>query len=214
MGAEIPVNILGIASWLAALLDSYKVERQPVAVRNTGFALAFADSIGLYRPSPAIEDDSAAGEAARARAGAYLAQHGKAEFTIPGFTFGGRYDQSPVICGDDSLPPPDIPTVYVPTAKPGGRAPHVWLADGSSLFDHFGFEWTLLVLGGADEMVSAIQTEAQRRKLPLQTLDLNGNEELLDLYEAPLALIRPDHIVAWRGDNVEPVALFDQVTAT
>ena len=40
------------------------------------------------------------------------------------FTFGARYDGSPVISDDGTQSPPDIPTVYVPTAKPGGRAPH------------------------------------------------------------------------------------------
>jgi hypothetical protein len=35
---------------------------------------------------------------------------------------------------------------------------------------------------------------------------------LLELYEAPLALIRPDHIVAWRGQQVDhPAAMIDQV---
>jgi hypothetical protein len=28
-----------------------------------------------------------------------------------------------------------------------------------------------------------------------------GRQSLIDLYEAPLALIRPDHIVAWRGSS-------------
>lgn len=196
----------------AALLDSYEAERRPVALRNTRFALGFADSVGLYRPSPAIEDEGEAGEASRARASAYLGSHGAAEFTIPGFTFGARYDESPVIAGDDSLPPPDQPSVYVPSAKPGGRAPHAWLEDGASLFDRFGFEWTLLNLGGADATAAAIEAEARARGLPLTRIDLPGHAVLLDLYEAPLALIRPDQIVAWRGDAADAAAMLDRVT--
>ncbi|MEZ5722927.1 MAG: hypothetical protein R3D59_16010 [Paracoccaceae bacterium] len=41
--------------------------------------------------------------------------------------------------------PPDDPSAYVPSGKPGGRAPHAWLGTGASLFDAFGFDWTLLV---------------------------------------------------------------------
>ena len=39
------------------------------------------------------------------------------------------------------------PTPTSPTACPGGRAPHLWLGDGRSLYDAFGFEFTLLRLG-------------------------------------------------------------------
>ncbi|MGI9424075.1 MAG: FAD-dependent monooxygenase, partial [Hyphomicrobiaceae bacterium] len=194
------------------LLDSFEAERRPVAFRNTRFALTFADSVGLYRPSPAIEDPGDAGDAARARAGAYLAQHGEHEFNIPGFTFGARYDDSPVICDDGTLPPPDAASVYAPSAKPGGRPPHAWLSDGTSLFDHFGFGWTLLNLGGADDTAAAMESEAQRRQLPFKRLDLYDNSELLDLYEVRLALIRPDQVIAWRGNSVDANVLFDVVT--
>ncbi len=47
------------------LLATYELERQPIARRNTRFARAFADSIGLYEPVPEIEDDTAEGESAR-----------------------------------------------------------------------------------------------------------------------------------------------------
>jgi 2-polyprenyl-6-methoxyphenol hydroxylase-like FAD-dependent oxidoreductase len=196
------------------LLESYEAERRPVALRNTRFAAGFADSVGLYVPSPAIEDDSAAGEAARRRAGAYLAQHGRAEFTIPGFTFGARYDGSPVIVDDGTPAPGDVPGVYVPTGKPGGRAPHTWQADGSSLFDRFGFGWTLLSFGEPEPAAGLFAAEAQRRGLDLKHLDLRDDQIAADLYEQPFALIRPDQIVAWRGEAPDAAAvkaLFDRV---
>ena len=108
------------------------------------------------------------GEAARKRAGAYLARHGQSEFTIPGFTFGTRYDGSPVITDDGTQAPPDIQTVYVPTGKPGGRVPHSWRLDGSSLFDHFGFDWTLLSFGASVSRVSgtvSLRSETPRRPI-------------------------------------------------
>lgn len=196
------------------LLDSYEIERRPIALRNTRFAAGFADSIGLYVPSPAIESEGPAGEAARKRAGAYLGRHGRDEFTIPGFTFGARYDGSPVIHDDGAPSPPDIPTVYVPSGKPGGRAPHSWRADDSSLFDHFGFDWTLLSFGDPGECPDLFLAEAGRRGIDLRHLDLRDDPVAADLYEAPFALIRPDQIVAWRGvalGSTGVAGLFDLV---
>nr|WP_246716330.1 FAD-dependent monooxygenase [Martelella sp. NC18] len=181
------------------LLLSYEAERKPCAHRNTRFAIGFADSVGLYRPTPAIEEEGIAGDAARKRAGAYLARHASNEFHIPGFSLGARYNTSPVIWHDDTLPPPDMPSVYVPTGKPGGRAPHVWLENETSLYDEFGFNWTLLNMSGDRAKASAFVMDAERRGVSLKILELN-DPVALDLYETPLALIRPDQIVAWRGE--------------
>ena len=198
-----------------ALLESYEAERRPVALRNTAFASGFADSIGLYVPSPAIEDAGIAGETARRRAGEYLAGHGRREFTIPGLSFGARYDASPVIVAEASRPPPDAPSVYVPSAKPGGRAPHAWLSDGASLFDRLGFEWTLLRFGADDGTAPRFAGAAKSRGLDLALLDLSDEPVAVDLYEHTFALIRPDQIVAWRGESADAAqvaAILDRVT--
>jgi len=179
------------------LLESYDAERRPLAVRNTSYAKGFADSLGIEPPRE-IEDEGAAGELARREAGEYLARHGAAEFNIPGITFGGRYDRSPAIVADGSIPPPDRPNVYVPTACPGGRPPHVWLGDGRSLFDAFGFEWTLLRLGKGEGV--GFERAARRIGLDLTVFDLR-TDEARELYGAELALIRPDQVVAWRGSD-------------
>jgi hypothetical protein len=98
------------------LLASYETERQAIAQRNTAYARGFADSVGLFVPPPELEEDSPAGEAARKRTGDHFNYHARFEFNIPGITFGGRYDGSPIIIGDHTLPPPDRPS-------PGGRRP-------------------------------------------------------------------------------------------
>jgi hypothetical protein len=183
----------------AALLDSYEAERRPLALRNTGYARRFADSIGLFRAEPALDEDSPRGEAARRAAAAHLDHHARLEFDIPGVTFGGRYDGSPVIVADGTTPPPDEPNVYVPTACPGGRPPHAWLADGESLYDRFhATGWTLLALGPDAPGTAAWEREAAALGLALGVVRL-ASETLRALYGAPLALIRPDQIVAWRG---------------
>jgi 2-polyprenyl-6-methoxyphenol hydroxylase-like FAD-dependent oxidoreductase len=188
LGWKLAAALKGVAG--PALLDSYDLERRPAAVRNTGYARGFADSLGSFTPKEGLEDEGPAGEELRRQAGEYLERHGRAEFNIPGITFGTRYDCSPVIVADGSEVPPDAANSYVPSACPGGRAPHMWFADGRSLFDLFGFDWTLLRIGPDPPEV--------RHRAGVEVVDL-PSAEALDLYEAPLVLIRPDQVVAWRG---------------
>lgn len=190
----------------AALLDSYGLERKPLALRNTGYARSFADSIGLFEAAPELDDDSPQGHAARRAASDYLNGHAQREFNIPGVTFGGRYDQSPVIEQDDAPAPPDDANRYLPSAKPGGRPPHVWLPDGRSLYDTLGFEWTLLVIDAptrADDSVVQHWMDTAAHHGIVLTVTRHALAELRALYEAPLALIRPDHVVAWRGCDAQ-----------
>ncbi|WP_321968348.1 FAD-dependent oxidoreductase [Burkholderia cepacia] len=200
LGWKLAAVLQGKAS--TNLLESYELERRPLAVRNTGYARAFADSLGLFTPVAEIEDESSLGEAARAEAGEYLSRHGRTEFDIPGITFGGRYDGSPAIVSDGSLAPADAANIYIPTACPGGRPPHAWLVDGSSIFDSFGFEWTLLALGPSSADTTRFTSAMHQFNVVLQVVR-NPDPEIYALYEAPLVLIRPDQIVAWRGQTNE-----------
>lgn len=185
-----------------ALLDSYEAERKPLAERNTGFARRFADSVGLFGAKPELDEESEQGEEERKVASVYLNRHARLEFNIPGVTFGGRYDGSPIIVGDGAALPPDEPSAYIPTASPGGRPPHAWMDDGTSLFDHFHSEWTLLALGPEAPSTATFEVAAQALSVDLRVVRLK-QMSLRELYEAPLALIRPDQIVAWRGNNVD-----------
>ena len=188
-----------------SLLDSYETERLAVARRNTGYARRFADSIGLLEAVDELDDDTPAGARAREQLAAPLEAHARLEFNIPGVTFGARYDGSSVIVPDGTAPPPDAANTYTPSACPGGRPPHAWLADGRSLFDTFGPGWTLLVLGSGEEPArrGAGFVEAARALGVELAVVAHAQEALRALYEAPLALIRPDHVVAWRGGDDE-----------
>ena len=116
LGWKLASVVRGIAA--PALLESYGVERGALARRNTAYARQLADSLG-YRPAdPALEEDTPAGEAARREAGEHLGAHARMEFNIPGITFGGRYDGSPIIVPDGTSPPPDALNRYEPTACP------------------------------------------------------------------------------------------------
>jgi 2-polyprenyl-6-methoxyphenol hydroxylase-like FAD-dependent oxidoreductase len=184
-----------------ALLASYEIERKPLAQRNTAYARRFADSVGLFPARPVLEASGPAGDEARREASQHLDAHVRLEFNIPGVTFGGRHDGSPLIVSDGSQPPPDDANTYVPSACPGGRPPHAWLEDGRSLYDSFHSEWTLLALGPQPPDTLACERAAHAHGLDLRVVR-HRSEELLELYRAPLALIRPDQIVAWRGSDL------------
>jgi 2-polyprenyl-6-methoxyphenol hydroxylase-like FAD-dependent oxidoreductase len=180
------------------LLASYETERKPIALRNTRFARAMAESIGKIELPADLEEDSAAGVAARAALGERLVRHAATEFDIPGIHLGVFYSGSPIVVPDGMPPPRDDWHHYTPGAAPGARAPHAWLEEGVSVFDRFGRDFTLLRFD-ADIDTRAFEAAARRRGVPLKVLDVS-NDEVRDLYARDLALVRPDHHVAWRGN--------------
>jgi 2-polyprenyl-6-methoxyphenol hydroxylase-like FAD-dependent oxidoreductase len=186
----------------ASLVDSYELERKPVAVRNTIAARELAKRNGTIPTSPAMEEDNTEGEAARRRVGAHLSTFGEA-FSSIGLQLGVRYDGSPIIV-PDGVPPADNFARYTPSSVPGGRAPHIWLDErrgrGSSLYDHLGIGFTLLRLGGYAVGSAALEAAALRRGIPLDVLH-HRSDAARDLYERDLVLIRPDQHVAWRGNQ-------------
>ena len=184
------------------LTASYEADRRPIGARNLAFARGFAESIGTFDVDPAIEADTEAGATERARLSAHLTEHVQREMLIPGIALGVRYDNSPLVTDDGSSATPDEAGTYVPSARPGHRAPHVWLADGTPLCDHFADGFTLLRTNteiDAGPMISA----ARSAGLPLELLDLE-EAVVVQRYEAALILIFPDGHIAWRG-NACPV---------
>ncbi|WP_417583455.1 FAD-dependent oxidoreductase [Pelagibacterium sp.] len=198
LGWKLAHSVRGVAG--PKLLDSYESERRPAAIRNTGYARTFADSLGSFVPSPHIEAEDEIGERARIEAGTYLEAHGKAEFNIPGITFGVRYEGSPIVAAEAGAAPRDSADTYEPTARPGGRAPHLWLEPGKSLYDTFGFSWTLLRLGDHPPEVEKFVEAAKSANVELAVVDISS-KEAEQLYQASLALVRPDQVVAWRGQG-------------
>ena len=182
------------------LIASYEIERRPIAVRNTGHSKRLAKNVGDVPSAAQMGEDTAEGAAARRAAGDFLATFGE-EFASLGVQLGARYDGSPIVIADGTAAPRDDPAVYVPSACPGGRAPHVWLPDRTSLYDHLGRYFTLLRLKGCRDDGAALAAAARRRKIPLAIYDV-ALPEARDLYAADMALIRPDLHVAWRGNRL------------
>ena len=149
------------------LLQSYEIERKPIAQRNTTAARELNKQLANMPDTSAIAEDSALGEAQRRAVGAHVATLAE-EYASIGVQLGARYDGSPIVA-EDGAPPPDDYVNYTPSGVPGGRAPHYWLDQGrgygSSLFDRLGMGFTLLRLGGkaADTALDRSRGKSTRR---------------------------------------------------
>lgn len=118
-----------------------------------------------------------------------------------GLQIGHRYENSPICVADGTPPTPDDFREYVPTTRPGSRAPHHWLEDGCSTLDLFGNGFTLMVFPAAPaESVEKLRLAFAQRHIPLEIVQV-ADESVAALYERPLVLVRPDGHVAWRGDE-------------
>ena len=178
-----------------SLLDSYHPERQPLGAAITRTSLENSLSMGRTARQPA-------------------AKLPRTEFlSEQGLIFGASYQSAAVVA--DGTPPlvvADPVTEYVPSARPGCRAPHVWLQRGGariSTIDLFGPHFVLLAgpLGGAwRDAVRELSTSARP---PLVAYTIGDGGELADpggawqaVYEVEAdgaVLVRPDGQVAWRS---------------
>ena len=181
-----------------ALLHSYAMERKPIAERNTRFARQIAEHFRSISLPKSLENPTPEGERARKEFGAWLDDVGKREFDTPGIHFGVFYEGSPIVCAEPGPPPPDDPHWYEPHARPGGRAPHQWLAGGEALQDRFGRDFTLMRLR-PDTETGEFEKACAALGLPLTVIAVE-DATVRELYDSALVLIRPDHHVAWRGE--------------
>jgi 2-polyprenyl-6-methoxyphenol hydroxylase-like FAD-dependent oxidoreductase len=183
------------------LLDSYEAERRPVHESVLEEATINHAALSNQFIADGMEADGVAGDRLRREIGARIQCTKLREFVTLGIVLGYRYDNSPVIVGDGSAVPADDFINYVPSSRPGCLAPHAWLHDGSSLYDHFGAGFTLLAHADAPRAdIDAALSDASRAGLPLQALQPREGA-IASLYPTRFTLIRPDQHVAWRGDT-------------
>jgi hypothetical protein len=185
------------------LLDSYDAEPRPIGERNVKMATKFYHSLEEFgEVDGAIDNDSPEGETLRHRVGERLVRDIGPEFRTIGLQIGYRYEDSPICVADGTTATPDAAETYVPSARPGARAPHAWLGDGRSVLDLFGRGFVLLRFAGAPSCAD-LEAAAGRSGLPLAVLTLD-EPEAAQLYQRRLVLVRPDGHVAWRSDSAPP----------
>lgn len=195
------------------LLGTYEHERRQVHNFVMDEAVANHKLLGNQLWQPGLDDETPAGASMRAELGPRIQLAKMREFNTLGVVLGARYDHSPIIVGDGTPASPHDFVNYVPTARPGALAPHAWLHDGTSLYDHFGMGFTLIAMPDAqhDEIARA-RSAANAVGLPLKVIE-PAAPAMKDLYRANFALVRPDQHVAWRGDTLpdRPERLFAQI---
>jgi 2-polyprenyl-6-methoxyphenol hydroxylase-like FAD-dependent oxidoreductase len=205
-----------LRGWAGAdLLASYESERRPVALRNVA---ASTENLGRMlstrerKPPPQIFTAGAEADAIRAEYGAWFTETMRHEWFMNGFHLGYRYDDSPIVCPDGTPAPPLETSTYTQTARPGARAPHVGLPDGSSTLDLFGRGFTLLRLGPDAPSGESLLQAAADAGVPIRAVALD-HAEVRAAYQRALVLVRPDGHVAWRDDAQprQPGAVIDAV---
>ncbi len=193
-----------LQGWAApALLESYEAERAPVSRRITANSARNSGSIhasteGGARPST-TQPSWARPEMSR--------EHGLA--------LGTTYTSSVIV--PDGSPPVEVAnpiTDYLPNARPGSRAPHLWLAqDGRqiSTLDLFGRGFVLLTGSPASQWSIATRQVAADHGVPLAAYSVGPDGDFgcdPDRWKATYGingdgavLVRPDGYVAWRSHS-------------
>jgi 2-polyprenyl-6-methoxyphenol hydroxylase-like FAD-dependent oxidoreductase len=194
------------------ILDAYEIERQPITEQVSNFAMSFALEVMKHRKSvPAeIEAPGEEGDALRTQIGREAYDLNVRQYCCGGLNFGYFYEGSPLIAYDGALPPGYTMYDFTPSTVPGCRTPHIWLADGRSLYDAMGPGYTLLRFDPRVP-VSAFEQAAADRNVPFHVLDVRSAEAAV--YDRKLVLSRPDQHIAWRGDSPpgDPEAIVDLV---
>jgi putative polyketide hydroxylase len=180
------------------LLDSYHAERQPFGQIVTQNSLANAMSMGRNaRQSNVLPRPEFLNE--------------------QGLIFGACYQSAAVVPdGTPRVVVDDPVTEYLPSARPGSRAPHVWLQRGNtqiSTIDLFGPHFVLLA--GSDGHAWRRAAQAIGPSWPPLVVFTVGNDgDLADpdgnWHQAyggdpdGAVLVRPDGHVAWRSRSAAP----------
>lgn len=202
-----------------ALLDTYEIERKPVAEFNGAQSLENTrrmEETGWLLSNPAglaeIEKDSPEGHALRAKIAAAVPRQ-REQFYSQGQQFGTIY-RSLAVIPDGTEPETSTISDYRATAHPGARAPHLWLraANGNeiSTIDLF-YDGFIVVAGpsGAGWRQAAADLAAEGLRVKAYVVGTGG--DLIELPDQPpltrlygidadgAVLVRPDGHVAFRS---------------
>jgi hypothetical protein len=185
----------------AKLIDSYFEERHSIGVRNTKEAADCFDQLNsVMQYGDILDEDSKRAEKLREKLSINLKEQDKL-IASSGTLLGYRYNNSSIVIPDGTEETIDNPRKYIPTARPGHRAPHIWLEEGVSIYDKFNKNFTLLVF--TEDLIDAkkLISKAESIALPIHLLQIN-DKDVLNLYVNKYVIIRPDLMVAWRSDYI------------
>jgi 2-polyprenyl-6-methoxyphenol hydroxylase-like FAD-dependent oxidoreductase len=185
------------------LLTSYEAERRPIGDRNRNASVENVLVHLQYRDMVAphlIGEDSDQGRAHRAAIAEFIIANDAENLSL-GVELDVRYDNSAIVCATDSEAPPWDRRTFVPTVRPGHRAPNVVVGEGETLFDQFGGGYTLVDAVPGPSDAKLLLDEAELVGMPVRHLVLD-DPRLCQLYGHRLVLVRPDLHIAWSGATV------------
>lgn len=202
-----------------ALIDSYDTERRPVARANSEFSLRNAQGMAAIMGPGALLHGRrlARGEvttAELARQIQAVADTQQAHFDPLGRDVGFRYETGALV--PDGSPEPvveDADRDYVPSARPGARAPHLWLTRGVSRLSTLDLgvdRFAILTTSGQAETwreaASRAPVDVAVVAIGKDVEDPTGSwPELYGVADGAV-LVRPDGHVAWRSQQAVPDA--------
>ena len=206
---KLAVVCAGVAG--SKLLETYDSERRPVARFNADRSLD--NSRMVARISAAATDGADDGPspeetvAESRRYGNFL-----------GMELGFSYDSAAIVADGTEAPSREDAVIdYVPTGRPGHRAPHVWLErDGErcSTLDLFGSGFTLLAGASGTSWLDAARMTGDRLGIQPAGFTIGSGGDFQDepgdwtsqygVYDDGAALVRPDGHVAWRSAAAVP----------
>jgi hypothetical protein len=132
----------------------------------------------------------------------FSGQHPLAMSRILGHVLGSAYDVGALL--PDGTPPPaaaDPVAEYVPSARPGHRAPHRWLmVDGRRISTLDLFDGRFVLLSPSEVWCVAARDVGSALAVPLVAYVVNdrGWSDLYEVGPRGAVLVRPDGYVAWR----------------
>jgi len=189
-----------------ALLDTYETERRAVARYNVERSLENSRMVERINAAARGETQQTLSPreavAASRRYGNFL-----------GMELGYHYESAAIVPDDSAADRVDDEVIdYVPSARPGKRAPHAWITRAGrrdSTLDLFGPHFTLLA--GSESRGGEAAREVSRRLpgVPLVTHQLGADfadvegrfAERYGIDPAGAVLVRPDGHVGFRGSS-------------
>jgi 2-polyprenyl-6-methoxyphenol hydroxylase-like FAD-dependent oxidoreductase len=208
-----------LRGWAApALLETYEAERLPVGETVVRQSFRNFSSMFLGGCQSVLAKAGAHVETAPPATSSAQTETAQQYLNEWGLILGTAYT-SAAISPDGTLPPQmsDPVTDYVPTARPGHRAPHVWIeyrGQRHSTLDLLSGGFVLFTGQAGHAWLTAGREVANALRVPLVGYAVraagdphNPGAEWKDVYgidETGAVLVRPDGHVAWRSRTGVP----------
>jgi len=201
-----------------ALLDTYELERKPIAQSNGEQCLLNTrrmEAMGWLQKKPEVfaAIETPEGEPIREKMRSALSGQREQVFS-QGQQFGQIYPAGALV-DDGTLVEESSVSTYRPTGHPGARAPHIWLESGEngprSTVDLYNGGFILFAASYGESWLAAAAKVAESVKAPITAFRIGGTdcrplpgkprwEDVVGVGATGALLIRPDGYVAarWR----------------